>query len=283
MAETLIRPAEARDHGSTVNTPPWDRLASVGRIFFAASMIGFGAMSLLWQGFVTTMVPPWPAWVPGRSLWACLVGAVLIAIGAAILFQIEERLAAVALGTMLLLSAILLYGPRVAAKAGVLGVYFGPSECIALAGGAFLIARLSSENGRTAAGQISSARLAHRDRTLPARILFGGFLAFCGIEHFVYTDVVARLVPAWIPFHHFWTCFAGVALIAAGLGLVVEKTKRWAALLCGGMIFTWFLILHIPRALAAPHDAAEWSSVCESLAFSGMAFLLAATASTVRA
>jgi len=128
----------------------WDRLASVGRIFFAASMIGFGAMNILWQGFVTTMVPPWPSWVPGRSLWACLVGVVLIAIGA----------------------------------------------------------------------------------------------------------------------------------IAGGLGLVVEKTKRWAALLSGGMIFTWFVILHIPRALAAPHDTNEWSSVCESLAVSGMAFLLAATSST---
>src|ERR1700674_2347674 len=104
----------------------WDRLASVGRIFFAASMIGFGAMNILWQGFVTTMVPPWPSWVPGRSLWACLVGVVLIAIGAAILFQIQARLAAVALGTMMLLSGILLYGPRVAAKAGVLGIYFGP-------------------------------------------------------------------------------------------------------------------------------------------------------------
>jgi uncharacterized membrane protein YphA (DoxX/SURF4 family) len=89
-----------------------------------------------------------------------------------------------------------------------------------------------------------------------------------------------NLVPAWIPNHYFWTYFAGVALIAGGLGLVVEKTKRWPALLSGGMIFTWFVILHIPRALAAPHDAMEWSSVCESLAFSGMAFLLAATPST---
>ena len=71
-----------------------------------------------------------------------------------------------------------------------------------------------------------------------------------------------------------------MALIAAGLGLVLEKTKRWVALLSGGMIFTSFLILHIPRALAAPHDIVEWSSVCESLAFSGMAFLLAARSST---
>src|ERR1700674_3259482 len=89
----------------------------------------------------------------------------------------------------------------------------------------------------------------------------------------------------WVPGRGLWACLVGVVLvaigaIAGGLGLVVEKTKRWAALLSGGMIFTWFVILHIPRALAAPHDTNEWSSVCESLAVSGMAFLLAATSST---
>jgi hypothetical protein len=42
--------------------------------------------------------------------------------------------------------------------------------------------------------------------------------------------------------------------------------------------FLWFLCLHIPRAIAGPHtlNGNEWTSVCESLAFSGIAFIFAA-------
>ncbi|HEY6322159.1 MAG TPA: hypothetical protein VJA16_11435 [Thermoanaerobaculia bacterium] len=257
----------------------WDRLASVGRIFFAVPIVAFGVMHLLWQGFVTRMVPPLPAWVPWRSFWACLLGVVLIAIGAAILLEIRTRLAALALGTMMVLSVVLLYGPRVAANAGVGGAYTAPMKFVALAGCAFLIARLSSEGRRVPAGRSSGARRARWERTLPARIVLAGFLTLCGLLHFVYSDFVATLVPGWIPYPYFWTYFAGVALIAGGAGLLVDTTKRGAALLSGGMIFTWFVILHIPRALADPHDTMEWSSVWESLAFSGMAFLLAATSS----
>jgi uncharacterized membrane protein YphA (DoxX/SURF4 family) len=185
---------------------------------------------------------------------------------------------------MMVLSVVLLYGPRVAANAGVGGAYTAPMKFVALAGCAFLIARLSSDGSRATSSSTAGERPipgdARRDRTLPARIVLAAFLTLCGVLHFVYTDFVATLVPAWIPHHYFWTYFAGVALIAGGLGLLVEKTKRWAALLSGGMIFTWFVILHIPRALADPHNTMEWSGVWESLAISGMAFLVAATSSS---
>ena len=76
----------------------------------------------------------------------------------------------------------------------------------------------------------------------------------------------------------FWTYFAGTALIAGGLGIVVKRVARPAALLLGVMIFLWVLMLHIPRAIADPYTNVgnEWASVFEALAFSGMAFMLAA-------
>jgi hypothetical protein len=44
------------------------------------------------------------------------------------------------------------------------------------------------------------------------------------------------------------------------------------------MIFLWVLMLHIPRAIADPYTNVrnEWASVFEALAFSGIAFMLAA-------
>jgi uncharacterized membrane protein YphA (DoxX/SURF4 family) len=75
----------------------------------------------------------------------------------------------------------------------------------------------------------------------------------------------------------FWTYFAGSALIAGGIGIMVPCVARIAALLTGAMIFLWVLMLHIPRAIADPYTNVgnEWASVWEALAFSGMALMLA--------
>jgi len=45
------------------------------------------------------------------------------------------------------------------------------------------------------------------------------------------------------------------------------------------MIFLWFILLHIPRAIADPYieKGNEITSVFESLGFSGIAFLIAYT------
>ena len=99
-----------------------------------------------------------------------------------------------------------------------------------------------------------------------------------GVGHFLYTGFVATLVPSWIPEALFWTYFAAVALIAAGVAMILAILPRSASLLLGIMIFLWFICLHIPRAIADPHSALgnEWTSVFEALAFSGIAFILAA-------
>ena len=100
-----------------------------------------------------------------------------------------------------------------------------------------------------------------------------------GVDHFLYASSVATLVPAWIPLHIFWTYFAGTALIASGLGMIVRVKARLAATLLGAMIFTWVLVLHIPRAVADPYSRIgdEWTSTFEALAQSGVAFILGVT------
>jgi hypothetical protein len=105
--------------------------------------------------------------------------------------------------------------------------------------------------------------------------LLGLFLVVGGVQHFVYRDFVAKLVPAWIPAPVLWVYFTGAALIAGGVGINLRKTRRSAAILSGIMIFLWVVLLHIPRALADLHNAGETSGVFEALAFSGVALMLA--------
>jgi hypothetical protein len=75
----------------------------------------------------------------------------------------------------------------------------------------------------------------------------------------------------------FWTYFAAVALIGSGVSLVTKIKIGLVSLLMGLMIFIWFLILHIPRAVAMPDvdNGNEVTSVFQALAFSGVGFVMA--------
>jgi uncharacterized membrane protein len=257
------------------------KLVRLGRTFFAASMVGLGTLHLIFADFVTRMIPAWPAWVPGRSIWARLVGIVLIAVGVLIAVDRKARVAASLLGTIIVLSLLLFSVPQILANPWFGGTWTNPAKLLALCGGAFLLAGLASEPSRARVGEGLSTGESQHERRLLARIVLGGFLMLAGIQHFVYADFVANMVPEWIPGHLFWAYFTGLALLAGGAGLMIERTARAAAFACGVMIFLWFLILHIPRAADEPRNTGEWSGVFESLAISGMAFALAGTRSHV--
>jgi len=103
-------------------------------------------------------------------------------------------------------------------------------------------------------------------------IFIGLFLIASGIQHFIYIDFVAQLVPPWIPAPVFWSYFAGIALIAGGLGLMFRKTRKISGSLAALMIFVWILILHIPRVVIL-QDANEWTSLFETMVFSSGLFI----------
>jgi hypothetical protein len=98
------------------------------------------------------------------------------------------------------------------------------------------------------------------------------FFVDCGFAHFQYTDFVKNLILPFIPFRLFWTYFAAVCLILGGIGLLIPPTQKLAALLSGIQIAGWFVLLHVPRALTLHGD--EWIGVGESLAISGICFMI---------
>ena len=50
-----------------------------------------------------------------------------------------------------------------------------------------------------------------------------------GVAHFVFEDFFLSIMPPWIPFHRACVLVSGVAEIAGGLGLILERTRRAAA------------------------------------------------------
>ena len=86
------------------------------------------------------------------------------------------------------------------------------------------------------------------------------------------------MVPAYVPWHLFWAYFVGVALIAASLSIATKVEVRWSGLLFGIMMFLFEAMLHVPRAVANPHDRIAWTIVFREMSFGGGGWILAGSA-----
>jgi uncharacterized membrane protein len=253
------------------------KLSTLGRFFLAIAMVAFGVQHFVHLDFVTRVFPRLPAWIPAHTFLACVFGSILLASGVAIMFEKAARSTALLLGAIIFSSFALLYLPSLITTPlspfnG--GLWTSAGKGLALSGGSFLVAGSLPVKLDSPANALARAVRA-LERFIPlGRFFLAAFLILCGIEHFIYVEFVARMVPSWIPGSVFWTYFAGVALIAGGAGICVPLTSRLAGGLSGLMIFVWVLILHIPRAVAM-RNSNETTAVFEALAFSGVAFILA--------
>ena len=243
-----------------------------GRICFALGLIGLGIEQFIYPGFQPFLVPVWPSDWPSPQPLVYLLNIILILVGISIILNIRARVVNLFLGVLFLTMFVFLHIPfQLQNNPGALGAWTNAFKVLAFSGSAFIVA-LSFERSNDNEFIKGLERLA-----LFGRFFFGVMLLVFGIDHFLYAKGVATLVPNWIPFSLFWTYFAGVALIGAGVSIITRFQIRLAAILTGIMIFTWFLVLHIPRAVAMPQDlnGNEVTSVMQSLAFSGVAFVLA--------
>jgi uncharacterized membrane protein len=248
------------------------RIILYGRLFYAMGIVALGLQHFYNADFIPVIVPSFPESLHGRFFWTCVVGMGLIITGAATMMGKAGRPAAILLGTALLALLVFRHIPvQAAANFRSLGAWTGAFKDLTLAGGAFAVAAtLPGEKSPSADRRFTS---------------FGCFAmaitcAVFGVDHFLYVDFVASLVPSWIPWHVFWTYFCGAALVAAGAGMMLRIRARLASGLLAGMIFAWLLMLHIPRAIVQDYGSDlgnEWTSVFEALAFSGIALILSRT------
>jgi uncharacterized membrane protein len=248
-------------------------LLAAGRILYAFGLASIGLMHLYFKNFPWVVIPDFPAWIPLRLLWIFGIGVMLIAAGVCMLFNLRGRKVAAWTGVGLLVLVLIAHLPsRLTSQyLWVLGAWTNAIKELALAGGAWITALTLQKTE----GELPS----WLEKALPlGRCFFAFLLIVFGVDHFLYPKFVASLVPSWAGSAIFWTYFAGAALIAGGLGMIVKRVAALASLLTGVMLFLWVFMLHIPRAIADPYTYVgnEWASVFEALAFSGMAFMLAA-------
>jgi len=248
----------------------------LARAFFGLGIAGMGAQQFIYSEFRPVFLT-WPTSFSGQSTWAYLFGGILIIAGLFIAFSPKAKTVALALGILFFALFVCFHLPaqlkalqnaKAFVFAAVLGAWINPLKELALSGGAFIIAV------SFAAGRLNAA---DKFFLITARIFLSIMLILFGISHFVYTDFVVTLIPSWMPFALFWTYFAAVALMGAGLCILINFRIRLISILLGTMLFLWVLMVHIPRAIKFTDGdkGNELTSVFQALAFSGVAFALA--------
>ncbi|MES2265157.1 MAG: DoxX family membrane protein [Bacteroidota bacterium] len=241
----------------------------VWRMLFALAIIAIAVQQIAFAVFMPVIIP-WPADIAASKPAVYTGSLVLAAMATFILIDGKARPAAIYLGLLFLLLLIIFHIPnQFLTTPGFLGSWANTFKIFTLAGCAFIVASALPQVGYTTGFE----------GMIPAGKYFLGItMIVFGAEHFIYADFVKNLVPRDLPGHLFWTYLTGIALIAAGLGITLNIKRRLAAQLLGIMLLIWFVMLHLPRAMASPRNlnGNEIVSAFEALAFSCGAFILAA-------
>jgi uncharacterized membrane protein YphA (DoxX/SURF4 family) len=242
------------------------REVDLGRLMIALGLLGFGALTLLYDDFGLAWQRV-PDWVPARGLLAYAAGALEVAAAAALLLKRTSALAAFVLTPYTLLWVLLLDLPPLLSNLGVESAWLSVGERTELFGGVWILAvTLARVQNITNFKHLSDDKALH-----VARVVFGLALIPVGLSQLFYPDAVA-LVPAWLPFRTFWLDATGIGHIAAGLALVISVLPRLAAVMEAAMMTSFVLLVHVPRVFASPHNRLEWTMLCIAIAFSGAAW-----------
>ena len=103
-------------------------------------------------------------------------------------------------------------------------------------------------------------------------------LAAFSAEHLFSASALEQLVPRFMPWRLFWAYFVGVALISAALSIATKIAVRWSGLFFGIMMFSFVAMIHLPGAIAAPHNRIVRTIVFREMSFGAGGWLLAAAA-----
>jgi uncharacterized membrane protein len=223
---------------------------------FATGMIGLGIVGLIYGDFAS-MWKLVPSSGPGRQALAYASSALMLMGGIGLLWKRTEALAASVLFSYWALMVLLLKLPVVVRHPLVEVTWQDMANIVVLLTAAWVLFAADKRPVR-----------------LP-QLVFGFALIPLGLPHFVYLELTAPLVPAWLPYHTGWAYLTGAAQIAAGVGVLLGFHARLAAVLEAALLTTFTVLVWPPLIFAAPRTQNLWSEIALSWAASAGAWVVA--------
>lgn len=253
-----------------------------GRFFYGLAIIAYGIQQLVIKDFRSQILPGFPTWVHEYSAFAIVTGVILIITGLLIsgLFEIKEafqKSTFLYLGfyffSLIIISHIpylLFVYPH---KLSHLGSWGDALKELAFCGGAFVMAG-SFLNDPFSYNKNNYFEFALEKLIPLGRIFFCTTIILFGCNHFAYD--ISTMVPKWFGMPTFWSYFGGAALIASGTAIMLKIFLKPISLLLALMLFLWFVLLHVPGAIANPYigHGNRIVSAFDALLFCGTALVI---------
>jgi uncharacterized membrane protein len=198
----------------------WDKLITLDGVFIAAPLAVFAVEHFRGARFIQTMVP---SWIPAHLFWAYFVGCALLAAATSLTVRKFVGLSSTLLGMMFFIFVCTIHIPNALAHPKDRFAWAVALRDLSFAGGAWALAGL---NSRASSPQQSKWMI------LFGRIVVALAAIFFAVEHFIHPEFapgvpLEKMTPSWVPFPSVWGYLAGGILLAAGIGLALNKNLGW--------------------------------------------------------
>jgi uncharacterized membrane protein len=244
------------------------RVLVLGPVFEAVALAIFAAEHFLAARGLSAIVP---RWIPEALFWTYFVGAALLAAAISFIAWRYVRWSASLLALLFLIIVATIDLPNLPKHAHERLFWTLTVRETAFAGGAMVLAGSLWPRGRSA-GTIL---------IMLGRLFVACTFIFYAIEHFLFPRFVPgvpleKMTPAWVPAPTLVAYIVGITLLAAGVGLMIRRTRRTAAAIAGTVLLLLTIFFYVPiliTEIRSPLAVEGVNYVGDTLLFAATALL----------
>ena len=241
------------------------RLVVLGPVFEAVALAVFAAEHFLAARDLMSMVP---RWLPDPLFWTYFVGAAWLAAAISFITWRYVRWSAALTALMFLIIVATISLPNLPGHVHERLFWTLTVRETAFAAGAMVLAGSLWRSGAFGVGLMVAGRM-----------ILAPIFVFYAIEHFLFPRFVPgvpleKMTPQWIPAPVLIAYVVGIALLLAGVGLLLPRTVRIAAAGSGLVLLLLTGLFYVPIFVTEFRSALE----VEGMNYVGDTLLFAATA-----